>query len=81
MSAVQTPLSPQQLEILSIFNNKSFSEAEWEELKELIASFFAKKSILLASEAWEERGMSNEEADKLLQQHLRTPYNPENQAG
>ena len=42
MNAFQTPLSPQQLEILSIFNNKSFSESEWKELKELIASFLLK---------------------------------------
>lgn len=75
------PLSPQQLEILSIFNNKSISEDEWGELKELIASFFAKKSLNLASDAWEKLGLTNDDMDKLLQQHLRTNYHPENQPG
>jgi len=81
MNAVQTPLSPQQLEILSIFNNKSFSESEWKELKELIASFFAKKSIALSKGAWEAGEMNEEKAEALLREHLRTTYHPENQAG
>lgn len=79
MSSVQFPLSPQQLEILSIFNNKNLSENDWLQLKEMIAGFFAQKSIHLANDAWEKLGWSDKSVDELLQQHIRTPYHPENQ--
>lgn len=81
MSDVQIPLSPQQLEILSIFNNKAISEHDWKELKELIAAFFAQKSLGLASDAWDHLKWTDETVDNLFNQHLRTTYNPENQPG
>jgi hypothetical protein len=81
MSDVQIPLSPQQLEILSIFNNKAITEQDWKELKELIAAFFAQKSLGLAAEAWDKLNWTDETVDHLLNQHLRTSYNPENQPG
>ncbi len=72
MSDVQFPLSPQQLEILSIFNNKSFSEKDWMELKEVISGFFAQKSLGLAADAWDRLKWTDETVDHLLNQHLRT---------
>jgi|694.fasta_scaffold52651_7 hypothetical protein len=81
MSDLQIPLSAQQLEILSIFNNKAITEQDWKELKELIAAFFAKKSLGLASDAWDRLKWTDETMDNLLNQHLRTSYNPNNQPG
>lgn len=81
MSDIQFPLSPQQLEILSIFNNKAITEEDWGELKDLIAAFFAQKSLALASDAWSRLKWTEETVDNLLNEHLRTAYHPENQPG
>lgn len=75
------PLSKNQLELLSLFNNRSVSEDEWGYIKEIIADFFANKSVEAANKAWDDKGWDEAKANELLKTHLRTPYNPDNQFG
>ncbi len=71
------PLNKQQLEILKLFSRK-LKEEDLLAIKRLIAQYLAQKVTRLADEGWEEKGWSNEDMEKLLQTHQRTPYNPEN---
>jgi len=56
MIAVKQPLSNVQVELLKIFST-NITEPELIELKDIIAQFYAKKSIELANEAWEEKNL------------------------
>ena len=77
METLQVPISKNQLELLSMFNNKSVYDDEWGYIKEIIADFFAKKSIDAAKRAWDENGWNDAKVEELLKTHLRTPYNPD----
>jgi hypothetical protein len=81
METLQAPLSKIQLELLSMFNNKSISDEEWGFIKGVIADFFAKKSIEAADKAWDENEWDEAKVEQILKSHLRTPYNPGNQLG
>ena len=65
MIAVKQPLSNVQIELLKIFST-NITEPELKELKDLIAQFYAKKSIELANNVWEEKKLSNDLMDKWL---------------
>jgi len=65
MIAVKQPLSNVQVELLKIFST-NITEPELIELKDIIAQFYAKKSIELANEAWEEKNLSNDVMEKWL---------------
>jgi hypothetical protein len=71
------PLNKQQLEILKLFS-RELKEEDLLAIKKLIVQYLAQKVTHLADEVWEEKGWSNEDMEKLLQTHQRTPYNPEN---
>ena len=65
MIAVKQPLSNVQLELLKIYST-NISESEMKELKDLLAQFYAKKSIENANESWKEKNLSNEIMDEWL---------------
>jgi len=65
MIAVKQPLSNVQVELLKIFST-NITEPELIELKDLIAQFYAKKSIELANLAWQENNLSNDVMDEWL---------------
>ena len=65
MIAVKQPPSNVQVELLKIFST-NITEPELKELKDIIAQFYAKKSIELANEAWEEKNLSNDVMEKWL---------------
>ncbi len=65
MIAVKQPLSNVQVELLKIFST-NITEPELIELKDLIAQFYAKKSIELANLAWKENNLSNDVMDEWL---------------
>ncbi len=81
MENLQMPLTKNQLELLSMFNNKVVTDEEWGHIKDMIADFFAKKSLIEAEKAWDEKGWNEEKVEQLLKTRLRTPYNPDNQMG
>lgn len=70
-------MNKQQLEILKLFS-RELKEKDLLAIKRLIVQYLAQKVTHPADEVWEEKGWSNEDMEKLLQAHQRTPYNPEN---
>ncbi len=46
MENLQTPLSKNQLELLAMFNNRGVTDEEWGQIREIIANFFAEKSLM-----------------------------------
>ena len=59
------PLTKTQLELLKIFST-DISEPELLELKDILAKFYAEKSIEYANKAWEEKKLTNEDMDNWL---------------
>jgi hypothetical protein len=79
MEGIRSPLSKAQLELLSLFNNKAISEDDWTYIKEMIARYFAEKSLEESKRAWDENGWDEEKVQELLKTHIRTGYNSNNQ--
>lgn len=70
-----TKLNSMQLFLLRMFDRKLNSKQE-EEIKQLLADYFAKQIDEEMDEIWEKRGMTQQDLDNLLHSHQRTPYNP-----
>ena len=64
MSATQT-LSNVQLELLKLYST-NLSEQDLLELRGELAQFYAKKSIAAANEAWQQKGLTQADMDKWL---------------
>lgn len=73
MSAVKQPFTNLQLELLKVFAHK-VSDEDLLHIKQMLADFFAKKTIESANKAWDEKGWTNDTVDELLNTKLRTPY-------
>ncbi len=65
MIAVKQPLSNVQVELLKIYST-NISESEMKELKNLLAQFYAKKSIENADKSWKDKNLSNDIMDEWL---------------
>ncbi len=65
MLSNNAPLTNVQLELLKLYST-NLSENDLKELKDQLAQFYAKKSIDLANKAWNEKGLTNEDMDKWL---------------
>ena len=76
-SSQELPLNDQQLEILKLFS-RELDEEDMREIKKLIVMYLAQKVSRLADEAWEKNDWSDEDMERLLEMHERTPYGPEN---
>lgn len=74
---IQTPLNDLQLEILKLFS-RELEEKDLLAIKRLIVKYLAEKVTRMADEVWEEKGWTNEDMEKMLNRHERTPYNPKN---
>lgn len=72
-NTLQTPFNNAQLELLKLFS-MDLSHRELEDLKRLLLAFKFKRVTALADKVWEEKGWTNEDMEKLLHTHLRTPY-------
>ena len=69
------PLSNHQRELLKLFA-KNVSEEDLIAIRQLIARYFAEKAMDLADQVWEEKGWTEEDAIRLANTKMRTPYNP-----
>ena len=58
-------LSNVQLELLKLYST-NLSEKDILELKDVLARFYAEKSIELADRVWEQKGYTNEDMDSIL---------------
>ncbi len=65
MSALKYPLNNVQMELMKLFST-DLSEKELEELKTLLSQFYADKAIKTADEFWDQKGLTNEDMDKWL---------------
>ncbi|MEZ4684747.1 MAG: hypothetical protein R3B47_01345 [Bacteroidia bacterium] len=70
-------LNKHQLEILKLFSRK-LDDNDLIEIKRLIVKYLAQKITTLADEVWEQKNWTDEDMEKLLKTHERTPYNPKN---
>ena len=59
------PLTNVQLELLKLYAT-NLSEEDINELRDTLANFYAKKSIRLANQIWDEKGLTNEDMDAWL---------------
>lgn len=73
MTALNYPLSNAQLELLKLFAN-DIPDEELIDLKRLIVKYYAKKLEEKATKIWEEKNWTDEDMDKFLNTHMRTPY-------
>ncbi len=67
MNTLNFPLSNVQMELLKIFST-GVSDSEIGELKAVIANFYANKATRRADEIWDEKGLTNDDMDKWLNQ-------------
>ena len=73
MEALKLPLSNMQLELLNLFS-RDLKENDLKEIKRLIVGYLAQKLSIETDKVWQEKKWSNEDMDKLLNTHMRTPY-------
>jgi hypothetical protein len=67
MSTLNYPLSNVQIELMKLFRT-NLSDQELIELKDLIVKFYADKVTSQANAIWDEKGLTNEDMDKWLNQ-------------
>jgi hypothetical protein len=65
MSVLNYPLTNVQIELMNLFNTNP-SENELAELKDLISRFYADKAISQADAIWDQKGLTDEDMDKWL---------------
>ena len=70
-------LNRHQLEILKLFT-REMDDHDLVEIKRLIVRYLAQKITRMADDIWEEKGWTDDDMERLLKEHNRTPYNPEN---
>ncbi|OYT14233.1 MAG: hypothetical protein B6I19_01110 [Bacteroidetes bacterium 4572_114] len=75
---VEIPLNKSQLEILKLFR-RELDEDDLLEIKRLIVRYLGEKITKMADHVWAEKNWKQEDMEKLLNSHSRTPYNPLNQ--
>lgn len=69
---LKMPLSNIQLELLKLFS-REISENDLLEIKRLLVDFFADKATQKANEMWDRNEWTDEDAQRLLHLHERTP--------
>lgn len=70
---LKTPLTNVQLELLKLFA-REVPEEELLEIKRLLVKYFAQRATKKANEVWDANEWTNEDAQRLLHLHERTPY-------
>ena len=60
-----SPLSNVQLELLKLYST-NLSEKDILELKDVLARFYAEKSIELADNVWQQKGYTAEDMNSIL---------------
>lgn len=73
MDSLNFPLSNIQLELLKLFS-RDIEEKDLKEIKKLIVKYLSNKLSSDADKIWEDKNWSNEDMDKILNTHMRTPY-------
>lgn len=74
---LELPLNDLQLELLKLFS-RGLDEKDLLAIKRMIVKYLADKLTVMTDEVWEEKGWTNEDMERILEMHERTPYNPKN---
>lgn len=69
----QAQFSNTQLELLKVFSHQ-VSDEDLNDLRLLLAQFFAEKAIAAADKVWTDEAWDNAKTTQLLNTKLRTPY-------
>ena len=67
------PLTNLQLELVKLFA-KEVPEEDLQNIKQLIANYFAEKAMDEADRTWDAKGWTAEDAERMLQTKMRTSY-------
>ena len=62
---LQMPLSNVQVELLKLYST-NLSEEDLLDLRTMIARYYAERAIKNADKIWNERGLTNDDMEKLL---------------
>ncbi len=62
-----------QLELVKLFNY-NLNHAQMEDVKNLLAQYFANEATKEMDNLWDERGLTDETMDQWSQEHMRTAY-------
>lgn len=73
MEQLKTPLTNMQQELLKLFS-RDLEESEIREIKQLIVGYLSEKLDGLTDNVWDQNNLSDQDMEKLLETHLRTPY-------
>ena len=65
MIDVKFPLSNVQMELMKLYST-NLSEKELSELKDVLSKFYADKAINKANEIWDEKGLTDADMEKWL---------------
>jgi hypothetical protein len=71
--SLSTPFNNAQLELLKLFSTE-LSGKDLEDLKRILLRFKFERVTEMADKIWEEKGWTNEDVEKMLHTHTRTPY-------
>ena len=68
MTGLNFPLSNIQMELIKLYST-SLSDKDLVELKDVLAKYFAEKAISKANEIWDQKGLTNDDMDKWLNEN------------
>lgn len=63
-------LTPAQRHLLSLFQ-RDLPDETWDELRAVVGRFFAERAIAEADRVWDEKGWTDEDAERMLRAHYR----------
>lgn len=68
-------LHKMQLEILQLFSTRKFTRQELLDIKKMISNYCADKAQTGLDQFIEEQQWTQEDIDRMANEHIRTPYN------
>jgi hypothetical protein len=74
----QGTLNSTQLEILKLFT-RDLKEEDLIEIKRIIVRYLANRIKRLSDQKWDENNWSDDDMERMLKKHNRTPYDSKNQ--
>jgi hypothetical protein len=67
MSGINIPLNNVQMELMKLFST-GMSDNDLSDLKKILVKFYSDKAVSQANEIWDQKGFSDEDMDKWLNQ-------------
>ena len=77
-TSIKQPLTSLQLELLKLFA-RDIDESDLIEIKKILIQYFANKAMDAADKVWEQNKWNEQDENRFLNEHNRTPYNRKKQ--